>query len=387
MCEHANILVVDDTPENLSLLIGILSENGYEVRPASDGEFAIQSAQATPPDVILLDVKMPGIDGYEVCRRLKADEQTRDIPVIFISALSETEDKVRGFEVGGLDYITKPFQAQEILARVQTHLQLYAFQRNLQQEIIKRQQIEEELRALNQRLRDANASKDTFFSIIAHDLRNPFTSLIGLTGLLVEEFDSFDSTRIETMLGRVHASAKNLYALLTNLLDWSRLQRGIIEFRPDKTYLRHPVEHCVEFIRPTAEAKQIHLSSTISSEIVVYADPAMLKTILRNLLSNAVKFTPPGGTIEVSAQTNARMADISVTDSGMGMSPVMVEQLFHIEHKLHREGTAGEEGTGLGLILCQELIQKHGGMLRVESELGKGSRFIAAFPRWSAEAN
>lgn len=376
----ANILVVDDTPENLLLLTDLLGHEGYAVRPASDGEFAIQSAQANPADLILLDVKMPGLNGYEVCQQLKADERTRDIPIIFISALSDTEDKVQGFEAGGVDYITKPFQAKEVLARIQTHVTIHALQRELRQEITRRREAEEEMRVLNQQLHEANTSKDTFFSIIAHDLRNPFTVLIGLTEVLTEEFDRFDKDHIKTMLSRLHASAKNLYALLTNLLDWSRLQRGVMKYRPESIFLQSLAAHSVLAASVTAGHKDLRIINQIPPDLTVYADPAMLNTVLRNLLSNAVKFTPPGGIIELSVQPHERTVEIMVADTGIGMSPVIVEKLFHIEHSTHRNGTAGEEGTGLGLILCQELVHKNGGTLRVESEVGKGSRFIVALP-------
>ncbi len=219
IASEINILIVDDTPDNLRILVGLLSEQGYLVRPAASGSQALSAVREKLPDLILLDVKMPEMDGYEVCECLKTDEPTRDIPVIFISALGETRDKLKGFEAGGVDYITKPFQAEEVLARVQTHVALRILQQQLErnnaqlhQEIDRREHVEEELRVLNdhleatnqqlqhanQQLQEANASKDKFFSIIAHDLRSPFTGLIGLTEAIVEDIERYSQDRVKT---------------------------------------------------------------------------------------------------------------------------------------------------------------------------------------------
>lgn len=236
---QANILIADDAPNNLRLLFGMLAEQGSRVRPVPNGSRALATVQTELPDLILLDIEMPDIDGYEVCKRLKADERTRDIPVIFISGLNGPVDKVRAFSVGGIDYITKPFQVEEVLVRVKTHLGLRNLQKNLQQEITKRQQAEEELRELNQQLQEtnqqlqrANVCKDKFFSIIAHDLRNPFNGLIALTEAIVEGIESYSKDFIKAKISRLHVSSKNVYSLLTNLLEWSRLQRGFIECEP-----------------------------------------------------------------------------------------------------------------------------------------------------------
>ena len=175
----ANILLVDDTPDNLRLLMGIFGERGYDIRVASSGSLVLKPVKAVSPELILLDVKMPDLDGDTVCERLKSDERTRDIPVIFINALSDVRDKVKGFAVGGVDYIIKPFQAEEVLARVETHLALRHLQKTLQEEIHKRSAAEEGLRELNQQLQETNRSKHKSFSIIAHDLRNLFQGSLG----------------------------------------------------------------------------------------------------------------------------------------------------------------------------------------------------------------
>jgi len=381
------ILVVDDTPANLRLLTGLLTERGYTVRPAPNGALALGFVRSTPPDLILLDIKMPGMDGYEVCKQLKADERTRDIPVIFISALNEVVDKVKGFEVGGVDYITKPFQPDEVLARVKTHLTLRNLQKSLQQEIIKRKQAEEDLRELNQQLRKANASKDKFFSIIAHDLRSPFTGLIGLTGAIMETIDIYSKDKIKEKIGRLHTFSEKVYDLLTNLLAWSRLQRGIMEYEPEEISLVNIAERNVYLFASDAEQKRIMLRNQVPKGMMAYADRKMVDTVIRNLISNALKFTDADGTIEVSTRQDENSVEIAVSDTGIGMSQEGINNLFQIDVKYTRAGTAGEEGTGLGLILCKELVEKNEGTIQVESEVGKGTTFTFTLPRMPGENN
>jgi len=401
---ETSILVVDDTPDNLRLLAGLLSEQGYIVRPAASGSQALTAAREELPDLILLDVKMPGMDGYEVCEHLKADEDTRDIPVIFISALGDIRDKVNGFDVGGVDYITKPFQTEEVLARVRTHVTLRRLQQHLkekntqlQQEIDKREQAEEELQVLNdhleetnqqlqrtnQQLQEANASKDKFFSIIAHDLRSPFTSLLGLTEVIVENIERYSKDQIKARLQNLHKSSEKVYVLLNNLLTWSQLQRGVMVCEPQQLPLEEIAEHNVLLFTANAEQKQITLRNLVSKETLAYADYTMVDTIVRNLLSNALKFTNTGGPIEVSAQSYENNVEIVFSDTGIGMDQACLDNLFRIDAKGSRRGTADEEGTGLGLILCKELAEKNDGRIRVESEVGKGTTIRFTLPKTS----
>lgn len=391
----ANILIVDDTPENLRLLVGILAEQGYIVRPATSGSRALATIRAELPDLILLDIKMPGMSGYEVCEHLKADERTRNIPVIFISALNETRDKVKGFSLGGVDYITKPFQPEEVLARIYTHVTLRTLQKRLenqnaqlQHEVIQRKQAEKGLQVLNQQLKEtnqqleeANTCKDAFFSIIAHDLRGPFTGLVGLTEVLIDDLESYNQEKLKQILHRIHISAEKTHALLNNLLTWSRLERGLIECEPGKIFLANMAERIIPLFATNAEQKQITLRHLVPKDAVAYADPKMIDSTLRNLLSNALKFTETGGEVTISTQSHEETVEIMVSDTGIGMTQERIEELFRIEAKTSTSGTAGEEGTGLGLILCKELVEKNRGTIRVESEVEKGSVFRVTLPR------
>ncbi|MBD3308696.1 response regulator, partial [candidate division KSB3 bacterium] len=251
----ASILVVDDNHSNLRLLTGILTERGYMVRPVPDGHLAIASAKAALPDLIILDIMMPDISGYEVCAQLKADARTRDVPVIFISALHEILDKVKAFELGGVDYLTKPFQAEEVVARVETHLTLHRLKEKLQEQNV-------ELRALN-------ASKDKFFSIIAHDLRGPMNGLHQLTEFAAENLEEYGVEKLREIFLLQRKSVKNLLELVENLLMWARMQRGVLEYKPQPLVLKHLVERNIELCAPLATQKQIALQVLETSNVII----------------------------------------------------------------------------------------------------------------------
>jgi len=351
----SNILIVDDIPANLKLLDHILKDKGYKVRPVPNGTLALQVAEKEKPDLILLDIMMPDMDGFEVCRRLKENENLNDVPIIFISALNDTNDIVKALTSGGADYITKPFQAEEVRARVATHICLY------------RQK---------QELKKINAEKDKFFSIIAHDLRGPFSSFLGITQLLDEVLPELTREEIQEFAVSMRSSATNLFRLLENLLQWARMQQGLIPYDPKSVLLYSLVNESLETMNESAKNKDIIISNDIQKDIEVFADKNMLQTIIRNLVSNAIKFTPKGGKVNLSAKTNGdERIEISVQDSGIGMSQSMVDNLFRLDVQSNREGTEGETSTGLGLLLCKDFIERHGGKLWVESEENKGSIF------------
>ncbi len=388
--KKATILIVDDNTTNLNVLLDYLHEVGYKVLIAPSGEQALQQVQHVSPDLILLDVMMPGINGFETCQRLKEQNKTKNIPVIFMTALSDTMDKVRGFSVGGVDYITKPFQHEEVLARVKTHLMI----RNLQQELQKKNDDLEEYAALlarrneelheknleldekNAQLKILNADKDKFFSIIAHDLRNPLGALRELPQIIVENIETYTHDELIRMILLQRDAAKGLFALLENLLTWSRIQRGMIEYKPQHLNLENIIARNIALIQAGAEQKQIRLIYRLGHEnIPILADFNMIDTVIRNLMSNALKFTNTGGSIEISATQNEEFVEITVSDTGIGIKEEDLAKLFRIDEQYRRVGTANERGTGLGLILSKEFVEKHGGRIWVESEAGKGSIF------------
>ena len=355
-----NILIVDDVPANLRLLDHILRDKGYKVRPVPNGTLALQVAEKEKPDLILLDVMMPDIDGFEVCRRLKENPKLNDIPIIFISALNDTNDIVKALTAGGADFITKPFKAEEVRVRVETHLNLYYQKKELQR---------------------INAEKDRFFSIIAHDLRGPFSSFLGVTQLLDEKLSELTKEDIQDFAASMRISATNLFSLLENLLQWAKIKQGLIPFEPTNMLLFKIAEESIVNVHEPAKNKGIEIINNIRNDVEVYADKNMLQTVIRNLVSNAIKFTPKGGKISINAKAGEdKTAEISVKDSGIGMNQTMVDNLFRLDVRTNRPGTEGEASTGLGLILCKDFIEKQGGKIWVESEEGKGSVFCFTIP-------
>ncbi len=357
----STILLVDDDATNLAVLVNYLQRAGFDLQVAKSGEFALTLVQHKLPDLILLDIMMrPGIDGFETCRRLKADERTRDIPVIFITALTDTADKVTGFQAGGVDYITKPFEEQEVLARVRTHLTL---------------------RKQQQQLQYLNASKDKFFAIIAHDLIGPFGSFRDLIQTMADNFANYSPEHLYELLQVQLTSANGLYRLLTNLLTWSRLQRGKMDYAPRELPLGLLAADVLTPFQASAEHKQIAFRNAIPQQLKAYGDVKMVETVMRNLVANALKFTHPGGTITLEAHQEEAAVTVAVSDTGVGIPAEHLPDLFQIETKFRREGTQHENGAGLGLLLCKEFIEKHGGRISVESEVGRGTTVRFTLPQ------
>jgi CheY-like chemotaxis protein len=355
-----NILVVDDVSANLKLLDDILKSEGYKTRPVPNGELALRAVTKEKPDLILLDIMMPGMDGFEVCRHLKKNDDLKDIPVIFISALGETDDIVKALAMGGVDYINKPFHAEEVKARVHTHLK------------IGRQRKE---------LMELNATKDKFFSIIAHDLRGPFNGFLGLTKIMAEESQNLTRDEIQQYAASMSNTASNLFQLLENLLEWSLIQRGLKGYGPVSSLLMPAITESIQPVMDSANKKGIMITCEIPSDLDIFADTDMLASIIRNLTSNSIKFTQKGGTITIAAKTvNDNFIEISVKDTGIGMNSTMVENLFRLDVQTNRKGTEGEPSSGLGLNLSKDFIEKHGGKIWAESIVGQGSTFYFTIP-------
>ena len=230
-------------------------------------------------------------------------------------------------------------------------------------------------------LQAVNAEKDKFFSIIAHDLRSPLSGFLGLTEVISDGFQQMGFEEIQEITMLMRNSATNLYQLLQNLLEWSGMQRGLITYCPTSFLLLPKISHCMELVNQAAALKDISTSFDIPDDLTVFADRNMVGVILRNFLSNAVKFTPKGGSITVSAKSFSNyMIQISVKDTGIGMNQNIIDNLFRINTNTNRKGTEGEYSTGLGLVICKDFIDKHGGNIMIESEEGKGSVFHFTLP-------
>lgn len=354
------ILIVDDNPQNIQVLGNVLYGNDYNVSVSSSGAHALQSVSSNPPDLILLDVQMPGMDGFEVCRTLKSDPLTSGIPVIFLTAATETEKVILGFELGAVDYITKPFNTSELLARVATHI---------------------ELKFAREKLIEINATKDKFFSIISHDLRNPFAGIRIVSESLLKNIGKYDTNKTAELVELICNTSRQGSELLENLLEWSRTQTGVIKFNPSEINISETVKKCIGVILPHSGNKNITVSNNVPDNVSLFADEYMLETILRNLLSNAVKYTPVSGSVIVSVKEYEEHFEITVKDSGIGISMDVQSKLFKLDLSSSMPGTADEKGTGLGLILCKEFVESHGGTIWAESEQGKGSEFKFTIPK------
>lgn len=404
----ANILVVDDTHENLRLLADLFKGQGYGVRLAPGGQMAIESIQANLPDLILLDIMMPGMNGYEVCSVLKANERTRDIPIIFISALNEVFDKVKAFSIGGVDYITKPFQVEEVLARVQTHLslrnlqqQLQTHNEQLQNQIVERIRAEEALELerilLTQRVHErtealslANAElsraarlKDEFIANVSHELRTPLNAIQGMAeALWGQVYGPLNEKQLEH-LSIIIQSGQRLHTLINNIIDLAKIEAGKISFQIEPCSVKNVCELSMRTMQRTMQQKHITCKLEVDDSVMfVLADERRLKQILVHLLDNAIKFTPQGGNIGLTVHGNAEQRAVlfTVWDEGIGMSATSMTQLFKPFVQLDGGLSRQYGGVGLGLMLVYRLLHNQAGSISVESEEGIGSRFTVALP-------
>ena len=356
----SKLLIVDDVTKNIQLVANYLKQVGYEINYALSGKAALNHVRKSSFDLILLDIMMPEMDGFEVCKRLKANDETRDIPVIFLTAKTDIESITEAFEVGGIDYITKPFNKAELLARVKTHLELQHQKKNL---------------------KELNATKDKFFSIVGHDLKSPLNQLLGLSEILQQAIESEKSKDAIKLASLINESAKSGRLLLENLLEWSRSQTGSINFNPELLDLREITGEVLELNENNAKSKEIKISVNIGKGVVAFADGNMIKTILRNLISNSIKFTNRGGQIILGAELSNGYVTYSISDNGIGMKESDLKKLFRIDVNPKSIGDSQEKGTGLGLILCKEFIDINNGDIWAESTLGKGSTFYFSLPQ------
>ena len=363
------ILVVDDMESNIRLLSNILVSIGHKVRTALNGELALMSIRSQAPDVVLLDIRMPKIDGYEVCRRIKADPATSDIPVIFISALNDTDDIVRAFEVGGVDYITKPFKLKEVLARVSTQITLSQ----------QRKQIEENRQHEIEYFETLNRMKDQFIKAATHDLKNPLALIAGYASLL-ETIKPGETEEMQTFIDGVKEGVDKMLHLVTDMLDLLQMESGF-HLELDNVSLSQFVAGCVSNFQFRAQEKQIQLTlDQPETDLTIPIDPFRVGRVMDNLLSNAIKYTPPGQDITVRVDTNGDYAMIEVQDTGYGIPedalPRIFDPFYRVDNRQHR----AEEGTGLGLSIAAAIIDQHNGEIQVESQVDVGSTFRIYLP-------
>ena len=396
------ILIVDDTPANLGVLVDTLEDHGISVAVAQDGPEGIERARRIQPDLILLDVRMPGMDGFAACRKLKMAEPTRDIPVVFMTALSESEDKITGFRVGAVDYVTKPFQMDEVLARIDTHLSLREMQKQvaaqnlqLREEIAVREQAEQALRRQAHELaaaRDvaeaATRAKSEFLANMSHEIRTPMNSILGMTGLLLKTPLEWSQRKFAQA---VQESGRSLLTIINDILDISKLEAGKVEIETIDFDLADIFEGAMVLLASKAGEKGIELAILIEPAVrgAFRGDPTRIRQILLNLVGNGIKFTEQGSVSVVASLarpagaagpgTPARVR-FEVRDTGIGMPEGVLGHLFQKFSQADNSITRRYGGTGLGLAISKQLCELLGGDIGVSSQLGVGSNFWFELP-------
>jgi signal transduction histidine kinase len=365
MIEKPKVLIVDDKPENLFAMNKLLQHLEVVVFQAQSGMEALNLSLAEEFCVAVVDIQMPEMDGYELVELLRSNKMTASLPVIFVSAIYSDEYHHRkGYDAGAVDFLSKPLVPEILLSKIKVFIELYQQRQALQK--------------ANLTLTQLNADKDKFFSIIAHDLRGPFNALLGNAQLLAASPEYVKPDEFREMSQSIYRSAKAVYQLLDSLLIWAQLQQvGGMQCLPEPIELKSLTEETLAVFEQTAAQKEIVLSSTIPANYWVQADRLMLETIIRNLVGNALKFTPRGGRVTVTGKNGlegqAGWVKMSVQDTGVGMSQANIDRLFRLDSNHSTPGTEKEKGSGLGLIICQEMVERNGGQIWVKSEVGQGT--------------
>ncbi len=375
--KNKKILIVDDEILNIEVLT-LMLEHEYTIVTALNGVNALRAAFADPaPDLILLDVMMPKMDGYEICRRLKADQQTKDIPVIFVTALDKTQDEARGFEVGAVDYISKPVVQEIVQARVRTHLALVESLSQLKED---RNIIE----SRNVQLDEMNQLKNKFIGIAAHDLRNPIVSILGFTDILLSDYplDPEDSRRYFQIIS---AACTTMLDLISDMLDVSVIESGELVLNMGIGSLAKLVNERVQIFEPIANKKNIDIVNKYSNVEDSWFDPNRVAQILDNLIGNAIKFSPSGKQVTTTVEEVDDLVMISITDQGPGISAEDQLRMFDYFEKLDNKPTDEKSGTGLGLAIVKKIVDVHHGTIVVDSEPGSGATFSFVLPKENPE--
>lgn len=358
-----DVLAIDDNVNNLLVIRGMLKERGHRVRPATSGRLGLQAAEARPPDVILLDICMPEMDGYEVCRELKQRESLKDIPVIFLSALGDSIDKVRAFETGALDYVTKPFKAEEVAARIETHVTM----RRMRQDLERRYE----------ELRESERLREKLTHLIVHDLRSPLGVVVmGLDFVLRFSREKLDDS-LAGVLESAFTQAEVINRMIDDLLDIARLEGKRMPIQP----ARQEVGLMVDEARASVALRGQQLSVDLSSAPAeVHCDGELVRRVLTNLVGNAARFTPAGGSIQVAVRRAPEGTRFEVKDTGPGIPPQFHGKIFEMFGQVEEAQSVKGRSNGLGLAFCRLAVEAHGGRIGVESEPGKGSLFWFQLP-------
>lgn len=356
------ILIVDDVMSNVLLLKVLLTNEKFAIATASNGRQALEQVDKENPDLVLLDVMMPDMSGFEVAQHLKANPKTADIPIIFLTALNSTTDIVKGFQVGANDFISKPFNKEELIIRVTHQISLVAAKRIILNK--------------TEELQRTIAGRDKLYSVIAHDLRSPMGSIKMVLNMLILNLPSEKiGDEMYELLTMANQTTEDVFSLLDNLLKWTKSQIGKLNVVYQDIDVVEVVDGVIDIFNMVAGMKKITIREEKPEKLAVSADIDMLKTVVRNLISNAIKFSNENSEVLVKLEAKDGMAVVSVQDHGCGIDEEGQKKLLHTDTHFSTFGTNNEEGSGLGLLLCQDFVVKNGGKLWFTSKKGEGSIF------------
>ncbi|MGF1450288.1 MAG: response regulator [Opitutales bacterium] len=361
------ILLVDDDRATRMLIHNVLKGNGFEVQEAASGEEAVKLLGAGCPDIVLLDVLMEGMDGFEACPALKKLPGMKDVPIIFLTGRSDTKAVLEGFKAGASDYITKPFRPPEALARIRTHLKVRDLIRQQRQNMAD--------------LEKANQAKNKMMSVVSHDLKNPIGAIRGLAEFLQDGSFGELSKEQKEMVRSIHSAADAMFGLVKDLLDVSLMDNDAISLNFAETDFCSLVIDAVNLHQVSAEKKKIEIRYDGPREgTPILCDRTQARRVLDNLVTNALKFSPSGTTVRVELVDAGEDFLLSVCDQGPGVPEDEKDQLFKHLGRTSNRPTGGEQSTGLGLAICKKIVEAHGGSIGFENQETGGARFHASFP-------
>lgn len=372
--ESNEVMIVDDTPQNLKILNEILQSKGYRVRSCSNGEFALSSAQYCKPSIVLLDIDMPVMDGFEVCRRFKNDDALSEIPILFLSAFTDTEKKIEGFKNGAVDYITKPFDAEEVLMRVHTHLQIQNYKKLLEE---KNRLLEQNIKKLEK----TEKMRDDFIHMLVHDMRTPLTSIDGYATLL--QMESKDEINLENYnyIEYIRSAAENLERMVTAMVDVSRLEADSMPIKKGSVTCGVLVDKALETVGVSVKKRNVKMNIA-DRAFCLNCDKNITVRILVNFLGNAIKYTNPDETITIETRIEKNGVYFSISNTGKGIPPKYHKLIFEKFGQVKNNNTEDniKVSSGLGLAYCKLAVEAQGGEIGVVSDVGEDTTFWFTLP-------
>ncbi|MDD9939901.1 MAG: response regulator [Myxococcales bacterium] len=367
------LLIADDNPENLRVLSAMLQPEGYTVRVAPDGNRAIASMEALTPDLALLDIHMPELDGFGTFEQMKKSDTLSEVPVIFLTALNEAFHKVKAFDMGAADYICKPFEAQEVLARVALQLRLLEMRRDLKER-------NQSLEAANVKLHEHERFRQLFSQMLVHDMRGPLMATLGALEMLGEEVGSLDAA--SRLLGSAMSAARQVALMVDGVLDVARIQAGALELKREHCEVSLLAEHALQVLQGLAIGRTVR--ATIPEGLPrVCCDARIIERVLINMLDNALKYTPSDEAVDLAAEARPGGVRILVSDRGPGIPPEERDRIFDLFARLDKAPTR-KPSTGLGLAFCKLALDAHGQQITVADRAGGGAVFSFDLPATDA---